>query len=175
MIIVYEGDLCRVLKIIHITQGNKRGKIQAELRSLKSGLKIENRFRSEDSIENAVLEEKEMEYLYNDGEHYYFMDTTTYEQTQLSKDTLGDGTYFLKSNSKILVQLWDDKPVGLDLPPEFVLEVVETDPPMKGGTAAASYKPALMDNGLTIKVPPFINRGDKIKVDTSSLEYIGRV
>ncbi|MDO8461621.1 MAG: elongation factor P [Deltaproteobacteria bacterium] len=174
MIIVHGGELYRVLKIVHITQGNKRGKVQTELRNIKSGTKIENRFRSEDSIENATLEEKEMEYLYHEGDRYTFMDTQNYEQIELDKDLLGDGTYFLKSNIKIMVQFWEENPVGIDLPPEFVLEVVETDPPIKGATAASSYKPALMDNGLTVKVPSFINRGDKIKIDTASLEYLER-
>ncbi|MDO8644353.1 MAG: elongation factor P [bacterium] len=175
MIIIFNDELHRVMKITHITQGNKRGKVQTDLRNLKSGIKIENRFRSEDSVEQAVLDCKEMEYLYQEGEAYHFMDTETYEQVQLSKDILGEGTCFLEPNIKIKVDLWDGNPIGIELPGEFVLEVLECDPPLRGATASASYKPAQLSNGLTVKVPPFINRGDKIKVDTSSLEYIERV
>lgn len=175
MIIVFNGELHRVMKIDHITQGNKRGKVQTDLRNLKNGLKIDNRFRSDESVEKADLETREMEYLYHEGDTYYFMDSTTYEQTPLSQDLIGDGTVFLKENTKVAVDFWEGNPVGIELPGEFVLEVVDCDPPLRGATASASYKPATMSNGLTVKVPPFINRGDKIKVDTASLEYIERV
>jgi elongation factor P len=175
MVIIYEGDLCKVLHIDHITQGNKRGKVQAEMRNLRTGNKVEYRFRSEDSIEKAILNEKEMEYLYNDGDAYHFMDSQNYEQIQINKDELGNAVYYLKPNTKVVIKVHDERPIGVELPASMVLLVTETSPPMKGATASKSAKPALLDNGLTVKVPEFVQTGDRVKVDTTTNEYLERV
>ncbi len=174
MIILYDGELCQVLGTDHITQGNKRGKMQVDMRRLRDGIKLEYRFRSEDSVERAVLEEKEMEYLFQDGDGYHFMDTETYEQTQLSKQELGNAVHYLKANTKVKVKLYDEKPIGVELPNMMELTVTDTEPMMKGATAARGYKPATLDNGLAVKVPQFIQVGDKIRVDTTTNEYSER-
>ena len=175
MVIIHEGDLYRVLRIDHITQGNKRGKVQTELRSLKTGIKTEYRFRSEDSVEKAVFTEKEMEYLYTEGNNYIFMDSTNYEQTFLTKDNLGNAIYYLQPNTKVMVEFHEERPIGVEIPSTMNLKVTETDPPMKGATASGGAKPATLENGLTIKVPRFVESGDFIKVDTNTNEYVERV
>lgn len=175
MIIVHEGDLYRVLRIDHITQGNKRGKVQTELRSLKTGTKIEYRFRSEDSVEKAVLSEKEMEYLYQEGDFYYFMDVENYEQTHLNRDDLGNAVYYLQPNTKVLVEFHEERPIGVELPSTMDLKVADTQPAMKGATASGGAKPATLENGLTVKVPQFVQTGDTVRVDTATNEYLERV
>lgn len=175
MVIIHEGELYRVLKIDHITQGNKRGKVQTDLRNIRTGIKTEYRFRSEDTVEKAVFTEKEMEYLYNDGDAYHFMDSSNYEQIQLTKDSLGNAVFYLKPNTKVLVEFHEERPIGVELPSAMNLKIADTAPPMKGATAAGGAKPATLENGLTIKVPQFLQTGDVIKVDTSSNEYVERV
>lgn len=175
MMIVHEGELYRVLRIDHITQGNKRGKVQTELRSLRTGNKTEYRFRSEDSVEKAVLAEKEMEYLYKEGDSYTFMDSTNYEQIQMNKEELGNAIYYLQPNTKVLVEFHEERPIGVELPSTMNLKVTETSPPMRGATAAGGAKPAKLENGLTIKVPQFVQTGDLVRVDTSTNEYLDRV
>ncbi len=175
MVIVHSGDLCQVLHIDHITQGNKRGKVQAEMRNLKTGTKIEYRFRSEDTIEKAVLSEREMEYLYNEGDLYHFMDSENYEQIHLTKEDLGNGVYYLQPNTKVMVEFHEERPIGVELPAIMEQKILETDPPMKGATASGGSKPAKLENGLTVKVPQFIQAGDFIRVDTSTNEYLERV
>ncbi len=174
MIIVHEGELYRVLNILHITQGNKRGKMQTELRNLKTGVKKEHRFRSEDTVEKATLNEKEMEFLYQEGTFYIFMDSQNYEQIQMSQDDLGNAVHYLKPNTKVTVEFYEEKALGIELPSSMDLIVADTQPPLKGATASGSAKPATLDNGLSIKVPQFIKTGDKIRVDTSTNEYIER-
>lgn len=174
MVIIFEGELYRVLKIDHITQGNKRGKVQTDLRNIRTGLKTEHRFRSEDSVEKAVFTEKEMEFLYNDGDAYHFMDSVNFEQIQLNKDELGNAVYYLQPNTKVQVEFFDEKAIGVELPPSMVLTITDTQPPLKGATASGSAKPATLDNGLTVKVPQFIEVGNKVRVDTSTNEYIER-
>ena len=175
MVIVHEGELYRVLKIDHITQGNKRGKVQTDLRNIRTGIKTEYRFRSEDTVEKAVFTEKEMEYLYNDGDAYHFMDSSNYEQIQLTKDSLGNAVFYLKPNTKVLVEFHEERPIGVELPSAMNLKIADTAPPMKGATASGGAKPATLENGLTVKVPQFLQTGDVIKVDTSSNEYMERV
>lgn len=175
MLIFFEGELYRVLNVTHITPGNKRGKVQSELRNLRTGTKRENRFRSEDSVEKATLEEREMEYLYQDGEAYTFMNTSNYEQTQLNREDLGNAVHYLKPNTRLKVDFFEDRAIGVELPSAMELQVTETSPPMKGATASRGAKPALLENGLTIKVPQFVQSGDRIRVDTVSNEYVERV
>lgn len=174
MVIIYEGELCKVLGTEHITQGNKRGKMQVEMRNLRTGNKLQYRFRSEDVVEKAELFEKEMEFLYNDGDAYFFMDSSNYEQIAINKDELGNAVYYLKPNTKVQVLTHDDKPIGVSLPTTMTLKIIETEPPMKGATAAGGAKPAKLDNGLTIKVPQFIEEGTLVRVNTESNEYVDR-
>ena len=175
MILVHEGDLYRVMAIQHVTPGNKRGKMQVEMRRLKDGTKIEYRYRSEDSVEKATLEQRDMEYLYKDGEHFCFMDSSNYEQVHLSSEMLGTAVHYLQPNTKVVVDLYQDAPVGVEIPSTMDLKVVETEPVFKGATAASSYKPAKLENGITVKVPPFVKEGDRVRVDTATDEYLERV
>ncbi len=174
MVILYENELCKVMGIQHITQGNKRGKVQVEMRNLRTGNKLQYRYRSEDTVEKAQLMEKEMEYLYNDGDNYFFMDSANYEQISVNKDELGNAVNYLQPNTKVLVLTHDDKPIGVQLPTTMTLKIVETQPPMKGATASGSAKPAKLDNGLTVKVPQFIEEGELVRVNTETNEYVDR-
>lgn len=175
MIILFEKELCKVMTIDHITPGNKRGRVKVEMRNLRTGNKVENMFRSEDTVEKAHLMEKEMEYLYNEGDSYIFMDSATYEQIHFSRDELGNVVHYLKPNTKVLVEFHEERALGVELPPSMELTVTDTPPAMKGATASKSAKPAVLDNGLTVKVPEFVAVGDRIRVDTSTNEYIERV
>ncbi len=174
MVIIYENELCKVMGIDHITQGNKRGKVQVEMRNLRTGNKLQYRFRSEDTVEKATLFERPMEYLYADGDMYHFMDTANYEQIQMHKDDIGNAHYYLQPNTKVLIQFHEEKALGVTLPTTMNQTIVDTQPPMKGATAAGGAKPATLDNGLTIKVPQFIEVGEVVRVNTESNEYVDR-
>jgi elongation factor P len=174
MIIKHNNDLHSVFSVEHRTPGNLRAFIQAKLRNLRTGAMFEHRFRSPDPIEKITVDEQEMEYLYNDGDAYYFMDTTNYEQTHLSKDTLGGAVDYLIPNLQIKVEFFDGKAVGIELPQIVELTVVETEPGLKSATASSVTKPAKTETGLVVQVPPFINEGEKIRVDTSEGAYLSR-
>jgi elongation factor P len=174
MVIIHNGELHQVVSFHHVTPGNWRGMVQTKLRNLKTGSIIENRFRSEDRIDRATLEQHEMEYLYQDGDQFCFMNTETYEQVFLNKDTLEETLPFLKPNTKIAVDFYEGQAINIDLPMTVVLEVVETEPGIKGATATRTTKPATLETGLVVQVPVFIDRGDVIRVDTSDKKYIER-
>jgi len=174
MIIKHNNDLHSVFSVEHRTPGNLRAFIQAKLRNLRTGAMFEHRFRSSDPIEKIVVDEIKMEFLYNDGDDYYFMDTGTYEQTNLKRDTLGDAVEYLTPNLQISVEFFDGKAVGIELPQTVELTVIETEPGLKSATASSVTKPAKTETGLVVQVPPFINEGDKIKVDTSEGAYLSR-
>ncbi len=174
MIIKHNNDLHAVFAVEHRTPGNLRAFIQAKLRNLRSGAMFEYRFRSGDAIEKITVDETEMEYLYNDGDTYYFMNTENYEQLPLGKDILGDAVDYLIPNIKIKVEFYDEKPVGVELPQTVELTVVETEPGLKSATASSVTKPAKTETGLVVQVPPFINEGEKIRVDTSEGAYLSR-
>jgi elongation factor P len=174
MIIRHNNDLHSVFSVEHRTPGNLRAFIQAKLRNLRTGAMFEHRFRSPDPIEKITVDEVEMEYLYNDGDSYYFMDTSNYEQTHLTKDILGDAVDYLIPNLQIKVEFFDGKAVGIELPQTVVLTVMETEPGLKSATASSVTKPAKTETGLVVQVPPFINEGEKIKVDTSEGAYLSR-
>ena len=174
MIIKHNNDLHSVFSVEHRTPGNLRAFIQAKLRNLRTGAMFEHRFRSSDPIEKVTVDEIKMEFLYNDGDDYYFMDTTSYEQTNLKHDTLGDAVEYLTPNLQITVEFFDGKAVGIELPQTVELTVVETEPGLKSATASSVTKPAKTETGLVVQVPPFINEGDKIKVDTSEGAYLSR-
>ncbi len=174
MVILFEGQLCKVIDFRHHTPGNLRAMVQAKLRNLRSGSSFEHRFRSADTIERAILEQHEMEYLYSDGSHHHFMNTETYEQTALSEEDLGDAAQWLMPGLKIQVEFYEGQPIGIDLPPSMELTVVRTEPTMKGATVSNVNKPATLENGITIQVPPFVNEGDRIRVDPSEGRYMER-
>jgi elongation factor P len=174
MIIKHNDQLHLVFKVEHRTPGNLRAFIQAKLRNLKSGAMFEHRFRSVDSIEKVSIDEVAMDFLYADGDDYYFMNPVDYEQTVLKGSTLGDAVDYLTPNLQIKVSYHDGQPVGIDLPPSVELTVVETEPGLKSATASSVTKPAKTETGLVVQVPAFINEGEKIRVDTSEGTYQSR-
>ena len=174
MIIKFNNELHTVFAVEHRTPGNLRAFIQAKLRNLRTGSMFEHRFRSPDPIEKVIVDEIPMEFLYNDGDDYYFMNTENYEQTHLKRDTLGDAVEFLTSNLQITVSIFDGVPVGIELPQTVTLQVIETEPGLKSATASSVTKPAKLETGLTVQVPPFINEGEKIRVDTAEGVYLSR-
>ena len=174
MIIKHNDQLHLVFKVEHRTPGNLRAFIQAKLRNLKSGAMFEHRFRSADSIDRVVVDEVLMEFLYADGDDYYFMNPIDYEQTVLKGSTLGDAVEYLTPNLQIHVSYYDGQAVGIELPGTVELTVVETEPGLKSATASSVTKPAKTETGLVVQVPPFINEGEKIKVDTSEGAYLSR-
>jgi elongation factor P len=174
MVIKHNNDLCSVFSVEHRTPGNLRAFIQAKLRNLRTSAIYEYRFRSGDAIERVNVDEEQMEYLYADGDSYVFMNTENYEQLQLNKDVLGDSVDYLIPNLQITIEFFDGKPVGIELPQIVELSVVETEPGLKSATASSVTKPAKLETGLVVQVPPFINEGDKIRVDTSEGAYLSR-
>ena len=174
MIIKHNNDLHLVFTVEHRTPGNLRAFIQAKLRNIRTNAMFEHRFRSSDPIEKITVDEIPMEFLYQDGDSYCFMNTENYEQTHLSKDTLGDSVDYLTPNLHIKVEFYDGKPVGIELPQIVELTVVETEPGLKSATASSVTKPAKTETGLVVQVPPFINEGEKIRVDTAEGAYLSR-
>ncbi len=174
MIIKHNGELHSVFKVEHRTPGNLRAFIQAKLRNLRTGAMYEHRFRSPDPIERVVVDEVAMEFLYSDGDDYYFMNTENFEQTNLNGETLGDAVEYLIANLPIKVSFFDGVPVGIDLPQTVEMTVVETEPGLKSATASSVTKPAKLETGLVVQVPPFINEGEKIRVDTAEGAYLSR-
>ena len=174
MVIKFKDDLHLVFSVEHRTPGNLRAFIQAKLRNIRTGAMFVERFRSPDPIDRVVVDEVKMEYLYNDGDDYYFMDMETFEQTHLKRETLGDAVDFLLPNLTIAVSFHDGKAVGIELPNVVEMTVVETEPGIKSATASSVTKPAKLETGLVVQVPPFINEGEKIRVDTAEGAYMSR-
>ena len=174
MIIKHNNELHAVFSVEHRTPGNLRAFIQAKLRNLRTGAMFEHRFRSPDPIDRVVVDEIPMEFLYNDGDDYYFMNTENYEQTHLKRDTLGDAVEYLTANLQITVSFFDGVAVGIELPQTVELRVVETEPGLKSATASSVTKPATLETGLVVQVPPFINEGERIRVDTAEGAYLSR-
>lgn len=175
MVILFEGAPSKVMEFHHHTPGNLRAMVQTRLRNLLTGNSFEHRFRSNDTLDRVVLEQHKMEYLYSDGTHHHFMNTETYEQVALTEDELGDAAQWLMAGLKIEVEFYDGTPIGVALPASMELEVVDTEPVMKGATASNSNKPATLENGVTLQVPPFIVQGERIKVNPTESKYIERV
>jgi elongation factor P len=174
MVIKHNNDLHTVFSVEHRTPGNLRAFIQAKLRNLRTGAMFEHRFRSSDPIDKITVDQVQMEYLYQDGENHVFMNTENYEQLHLGKDVLGDAVDYLTPNLQISVEFYDDKPVGVELPQTVDMKVVETEPGLKSATASSVTKPAKTETGLVVQVPPFINEGETIRVDTSEGAYLSR-
>ena len=175
MIIVRDGELFRVMKTDHVTPGKGNAFVRAQLRNLRLGNQAEARYNAQDKVEKAHLDQRTMEYLYEDGEFYHFMDTETYEQIQMTADMLGDGVNYMLPNHKITVDLFEGNPVGVEFPKNVHLKVTEADPSVKRATASAQTKNATLETGMTIRVPAFVEAGDTIRVDTETGQYVERV
>ena len=175
MLIKMGEDLFRVLELQHVTPGNLRGFVRVKMRNIRNGALADNRFRSEDTVERATLDEREMQYLYADGDAYYFMDTTSFEQIHISSEALGDSVSYLKPEMTIQVEFYGAEPVGIELPQTVDLKVTDTVPGIKGATASAQVKPATLETGLVVQVPPFVSIGDVVRVQTETGEYLKKV
>ena len=175
MLIKVDADLYRIIDLYHITPGNKRGHVQCKMRDIRSNRLLDHKFRSEDDVERAVLDEHQMQFLYRDGDIYYFMNTENYEQVHLSNEVLGDSALYLLPESVISVEFYETEPVGIHLPQTEDLKISDTVPGIKGATASAQVKPATTETGLVVTVPSFINTGDVIRVNTETGEYLSRV
>ena len=174
MLIKMNANLFRVIELNHVTPGNKRGFVQSKMRNIRTGTQTDHKFSSGDYVERALLDSRKMQFLYADGEGYHFMDTESYEQIHLSGDTLGDAVHYLLPEATITVELVEDDPVGIALPLTVDLAVEETAPAIKGATASAQLKPARLETGLVVQVPPFIANGDTVRVNTETGEYQSR-
>jgi elongation factor P len=174
MVVKFNNELHTVFSMVHRTPGNLRGFVQAKMRNIRSGSMIEHRFSSEDKVERISLDEQEMEYMYDDGESYYFMNTENFEQMHLSKDMLGDGVNYLIPQLKVNVEFYEGKAISVELPPSVEMEVKETEPSLKGSTVSNVTKPATTETGLVVQVPPFIGAGEKIRVNTTDGSYLER-
>ncbi len=174
MVLVFEGNPCRVVEFRHHTPGNLRAMVQAKLKNLKTGASFEHRFRAADSIEKADMETQELEFLYQGGDTYHFMNVNNYEQLEMDDEMLGDNAPWMQPGMKILAEYYDGKPIGIELPQFMVFEVVDTAPVMKTATKNASSKPAKLDNGVMVNVPEFVNIGEKVRVNPNTGEYMDR-
>jgi len=170
-VIIYNDVPHKVLSFEHRSPGKGAAFVRVLLRNLESGASYDHRYASNDSVEKAVLEQKEMEYLYRDGELFAFMDTSNYEQVSLNSELIGDYEKFLKEGQVLEVQFFGEKPIGIEPPTTVILEVVETEPELKGATASNSPKPATLDTGAVIQVPPFVKIGDKVRITTTDGKY----
>ncbi len=175
MVIQHEGDLFTVFTTEHRTPGNKRGSMQTRMKNLRTGAIIEYRFRAEEFVDRAILDEIEFEYLYHEGDDYHFMNTKTYEQMQMTKEELGETVNYLIPNTIVKIEFHDEKAIGVALPDTMDMKVIQTEPTLQKATASAVMKPATLETGLIVNVPPFVNEGDRIRVDTSEARYVQRV
>ena len=175
MLIEYKNDLWQVLKTQHVKPGKGGAFAQVEMKSVNKNTKLNERFRSSESVEKASLDETKFNYLYGDETDYYFMDPKTYEQIDIKKETIGEKGKMLTENLEVIISFYDEKPLTVELPNQVTCTVDTTDVALKGQTVSSSYKPATLDNGVNIQVPPFIESGDKIIVDTRTMEYVKKI
>ncbi|MCG8560270.1 MAG: elongation factor P [Hyphomicrobiales bacterium] len=173
-VIEHKGGLWAAVKIQHVKPGKGGAFAQVELKNLIDGTKLNERFRSSETVERVRLEQKDHQFLYADGDMLVFMDLDSYEQIQLPNEFVGDRAAFLQDGMQVTLESHEGKPIGISLPDQVTLEVVEAEPVVKGQTAASSYKPAVMDNGVRVMVPPFVETGEKIVVDTNEITYVRR-
>lgn len=174
MIVIHKGELYRVVSATHVAPGNWRAMMQTKLRNLKTGTQIEFRFSADEKVERAILEQHEMEFLYSDGDQHHFMNTENYEQVVFTAEVLGDTVKFLQPNCKVKVDMYEGSPVAVELPKAMAFKVIQADPSVRRATASAQFKNAKLENGLTIRVPSFIEAGDVVNVDTETGEYLER-
>lgn len=172
MLIKLENDLYRVLDLQHFTPGNKRGFVQAKMRNIRTGQQGDNKFRAEEDVERAILDERQMQYLYRDGDAFHFMDTSSYEQIHLDAEVLGDNANYILPEMVITMEFYGEEPVGIELPVTVDLKVVDTTPGINRATASAQVKPATLETGLVVNVPAHVNIGDVIRVGTADGEYL---
>jgi elongation factor P len=174
MLIKVGENLFRVLELQHVTPGNLRGFVRVKLRDIRTGALADQKLRSEDEVERATLDEKSMQYLYREGTTFHFMDTETYDQIGLTEEVLGDAMNYMVAESVISMEFYGSEPVGIELPQTVDLTVVETTPAIKGATASAQLKPATLETGLVVQVPPFVSEGDRVRINTETGEYQSR-
>jgi len=174
-LITLRSALYRVLEVKHLTPGKGKGFVQAKLRDVRAGTLTDHKFRSEDSVDRATFDVRSMQFLYRDGDLFHFMDTENYEQVQLSSEAMSGATEYMIPDAVITVEFFEGEPVGLELPTTVDLVVEDTAPGIKGATASAQVKPARLETGLVVQVPPFVNNGDRIRVNTETGEYQSRV
>ena len=175
MILEYKNDLWEVLKTQHVKPGKGGAFAQVEMKSLIKNTKLNERFRSNENIEKASLEETKFNYLYNDDTDYYFMNPKTFDQINIKKNLIGEKGKMLTENLTVSISFYDEKPISVELPNQITSKVESTDAAIKGQTVSSSYKPAILDNGMNIQVPPFIESGDEIIVDTRTIEYVKKI
>jgi elongation factor P len=174
MVLVFNGDPCRVVEFRHHTPGNLRAMVQAKLKNLRTGNNFEHRFRAADTIERASMETHDLEFMYQGGATYHFMNTENYDQLEIEDEVLGDNAQWMQPGMKIQAEYYNGKVIGIALPNSMVLEVVDTAPVMKTATKTASTKPAKLENGVTVNVPEFVNTGEKVRVNPNTGEYMDR-
>lgn len=174
-VIQFKNDLYRVTEATHVTPGKGPAMMQVKMKRLSDGTKGEQRFRPDEAVERATVITREYQYLYADGDNYYFMDLETYEQIHLTGEMLDDGVYYLLPETVVQIQFHDGTPIGVELPASVELKVVETEPSLKGATVSSSYKPATMETGLVTQIPPFIEAGEVVRIDTRDGKYLDRV
>ena len=174
MLIEFDGALCRVLEVQHITPGNLRAHVRCRMRDIRNFRLLDHKFRAEDDVQRATLDEHEMQFLYRDGDLFHFMNTESYEQIHIGLDVLGDNTFYLLPDATINVEFYGEEPVGIHLPVTVDLKVADTVPGIKGATASAQIKPATLETGLVVNVPSFIDTGERVRVSTETGEYLGR-
>jgi elongation factor P len=174
MVLVMDGEPCRVVEFRHHTPGNLRAMVQAKLRNLRTGAGFEHRFRAADSVEPASMETHELEFMYQGGETYHFMNTQNYDQLELDNEALGDASSWMMPQMRIMAEFYDGRPVAIQLPNAVELEIVETAPVMRSATKTSSNKPAKLENGMTVNVPEFLSTGERIRVNPNTGEYLDR-
>jgi len=174
MVLVFEGDPCRVIEFRHHTPGNLRAMVQAKLKNLRTGSSFEHRFRAADTIVKADMETVELEYQWTDGKSYHFMNISNYDQIEMDEETLGDSAPWMQSGMKILAEYYNGNPIGIELPNSLIFEIVETSPVVRGATKTASSKPAKLENGVTVNVPEFVEQGTRVRVNPNTGEYLDR-
>ncbi|MDC3384881.1 elongation factor P [Candidatus Pelagibacter sp.] len=175
MLLEYKDDLWQVLKTQHVKPGKGGAFAQVEMKSVNKNTKLNERFRSSETIEKASVEETNFNYLYDDENNYFFMDPKSFEQIEINKDIIGEKGKLLTENLEVSVSFYNEKPISIDLPNQVNCKIESTDAALKGQTVSSSYKPAILDNGLSIQVPPFIEAGDEVVVDTRNLEYVKKI
>ena len=175
MLLEYKDDLWQVLKTQHVKPGKGGAFAQVEMKSVNRNTKLNERFRSNETIEKASLEESNFNYLYEDENNYFFIEPKSFEQLEIKKNIIGDKGKLLTENLEVLVSFYNEKPISVDLPNQVNCKIESTDVALKGQTVSSSYKPAILDNGMSIQVPPFIEAGDEVVVDTRNLEYVKKI
>ncbi len=174
MVLVFEGDPCRIIEFRHHTPGNLRAMVQAKMKNLRTGSNFEHRFRAADAIEKASMETLELEFMYQGGDTFHFMNISNYDQLEMDEEALGDSAPWMQPGMKIIAEFYNGRPIGVELPNSMIFEIVETAPVVRGATKNASSKPAKLENGVTVNVPEFVESGTRVRVNPTTGEYLDR-